>query len=581
MRAVIYARASTKEQGESCADQERVSREKAKALGATVTAVYADDGISGTDSSRPAYQRMLTAANAKQFDTLIVWKLDRLGRDAPEREKVIRRLEFHGVRIVTNKDYDSASGTLKNRKLNRGMTGLIDETFLDNLSEDVHRGQEKAFLKGFWVGGRVYGYKLEPVLSDHEKDPYGKPKQIATLIKVDPAQAGVVKEIFERYSHGASPQTIAADLNDRGIPSPGSVWKREVRRCKGWARSAIWQMLRNPLYTGTYYWDRTQWVKMEGKRVRKARDKAELKGCVGNAPHLAIVKPATWKLAQLRLNLNSDKPKDKRLQMGGRAVYMLSGLLICKCGAHFVLDSATHYACAAARDGRACKVKLRVRRDTAERVILQPLVDELLTPEMADVLIKEYRRYHAEMQASAKARQTQRPAEVIELERRITRLQERLKAGDPDMASDEIMAVIEKAQTKRAALLETQPEAKRHAKILQALPGALKQCRDQIIKGLQGDQTEAGRARVTVRQLLGNSITLEPAKGGDHLIAHLTFTHMALLGNAVGFVGSGGRISHTSTRSRGLRINTLQVGIAPARELVIYRRFVATQRSPS
>jgi hypothetical protein len=58
---------------------------------------------------------------------------------------------------------------------------------------------------------------------------------------------------------------------------------------------------------------------------------------------------------QARLTLNNGKPKDKRLQMGGKGVYMLSGLLMCKCGAHYVLDSNTHYSCAAAKDGRACK----------------------------------------------------------------------------------------------------------------------------------------------------------------------------------------------------------------------------------
>ncbi len=130
----------------------------------------------------------------KEFDTLILWKLDRLGRNAPEREKTIRRLEnIHGVRIVTNRDYDSNSGTLKNRKLTRAITGGIDEYYIDNLSEEVHRGQKDKFLGGHWVGGRVYGYRLEPVLSDNKLDPYGRPLQVATMIKIDPPKAKIVK----------------------------------------------------------------------------------------------------------------------------------------------------------------------------------------------------------------------------------------------------------------------------------------------------------------------------------------------------------------------------------------------------
>jgi hypothetical protein len=66
----------------------------------------------------------------------------------------------------------------------------------------------------------VYGYRLESVTSPHALDPYGKPKQIATLIKVDPVQAKIVDEIFERFAKAASPQAIAADVNKRNVPSP-------------------------------------------------------------------------------------------------------------------------------------------------------------------------------------------------------------------------------------------------------------------------------------------------------------------------------------------------------------------------
>jgi hypothetical protein len=65
-------------------------------------------------------------------------------------------------------------------------------------------------------------------------------------------------------------------------------------------------------------------------------------------------------------------------------------------------------------------------------------------------------------------------------------------------------------QAKREDLLSVQDESKRNAKILHALLVAAKQYRDQIRKGLQGNQAEASRARVTVRQLLGKEITLKP-----------------------------------------------------------------------
>lgn len=542
MTAVIYVRASTGEQVSSCEQQVRECTEKAKQLGLKVSQVYKDAGISGSRHDRPEYQRMLAAAERKEFGTLLIWKQSRLGRDQPEVERAMRRLEFHGLRIVTLDGYDTSASTLKNRKLIRVIKGAMDEGYLDDLRDDTLRGQTDQFLKGFWAGGRPYGYKLVEVTSKTEKDVYGRWKRIGSRLEIDKEQAKIVREIFERYAHGASPQGIAADLNKREVPSPGSTWNRKKRRCAGWARSGIWQMLRNPLYSGIYYWKKTQWIKPEGgRRVVKLRKKEEWLS--RPAPELAIVKAAIWKLAQLRLSVNEDKPKDKRLQSGGRAVYMLSGLLHCgECGAHFVLDSATHYRCGSVVDGKACDNDIRVRRDVAEEIILRPVVNVLLGPELIAEMVKEMRTYYEQRMADARAKRTQVPAEVEELNKRIARLQGRLKAGDPDLTADELVAIIQKAEAKRADLLSAEPEVKRMDKVLHALPAAAAQYRQQIEKGLQGQPAEAGRARIAVRKLLGDQIKLTPAKGGGHLIAHLEFQRAALLAGAVGSVGSGGRI---------------------------------------
>jgi DNA invertase Pin-like site-specific DNA recombinase len=430
MKAAIYCRTSTDEQADSCKDQERVCRARAKDLGITVAQVYADEGISGTDSTRPAYSQMMADANGKKFDALIVWKLNRLGRHGPSREMAVRRLEnIHAVRVVTSDGYDSSKDSAKNRKMTRGMKNIMDEAYIDELSEDVHRGQEGKFLKGFWVGGRVYGYSLVPVLSEHERDPYGNKKQIATVLKIDPVQAKIVKEIFERFAAGASPQAIAADLNERNVPSRGSTWKRKVRRCSGWGRSAIRPMIENPIYTGSLYWNRSKWLKLEddGKRVRKERTKDDLRGEHGNAPHLQIVTPATWKLAQLRIGVNKVQPNDHRLHSGGKAVYVLSGLLKCSCGGNFVLDSKTHYRCSRALDGKSCTEShsLRVRRDVAEAVILKPIIDELLSPAVINKLEAEMHAYFKKATADLKDNQAKLPAEVAELDQRIARLRAR------------------------------------------------------------------------------------------------------------------------------------------------------------
>jgi hypothetical protein len=71
----------------------------------------------------------------------------------------------------------------------------------------------------------------------------------------------------------------------------------------------------------------------------------------------------------------------------------------------------------------------------------------------------------------------------------------------------------------------------------------------------------ARKARTILRQLVGNETPVVPHASGKHLVARIGLDMTELL-QAVGaseiFYGSGGRISHTPTRSRGLRINALQ-----------------------
>jgi site-specific DNA recombinase len=139
------------------------------------------------------------------------------------------------LRIVATSDgYDSTS---KARKVHRGFKGLMNEIFLDDLRERVHRGLTGQAQKRYWCGGRPYGYRLKPVLDPSRLDVYGQPSRIGTVLEIDDAQAAVVREMFTRFAEGASCLTIARELNARGVPSPGSTWKRTSRRCKGgWAR---------------------------------------------------------------------------------------------------------------------------------------------------------------------------------------------------------------------------------------------------------------------------------------------------------------------------------------------------------
>ena len=79
MKAVIYARYSSAEQREeSIEGQLRECKEYAERHNITIIGTYLDRALSAKTDNRPEFQKMIRDSARKQFDVVIVWKLDRL-----------------------------------------------------------------------------------------------------------------------------------------------------------------------------------------------------------------------------------------------------------------------------------------------------------------------------------------------------------------------------------------------------------------------------------------------------------------------------------------------------------------------
>lgn len=513
VRAVLYARYSSDQQrATSIDDQFRNCRRRAETEGWKIVREFADAAMSGSDANRPQYQAMLSAAAKREFDVLVIDDLSRLTRDSVEQERTIRRLEFQGLRIVATSDgYDSES---KARKVHRGVKGLMNEIFLDDLRERVHRGLYGQAQKGYWCGGKAYGFKLKPILDPVQRDAYGQPARTGTTLEIDPEQAQIVRQMFERFVEGASYTAIAADLNERRVPSPGSTWKRRTRRCGGWMNSAVRVILRNPLYTGRVRWNVSQFVRDPDTGSYKRRRRPQTDWHEFQDESLRVVSDELFERAQKRTTYRSNP--DRRLKCGYKPKYLLSGLLICdQCGSHYVIADARSYACSSYMNGGAgaCSNRIRVRRDALEEAILSPVRQDLLSPERVDVMAREMERYYAERMRH-ESRSAQSPAELQQLDARLMRLRERLQRGDPDMEPDELRAAIDKAEAKRKELIDAQCDASESAKVLSMLPKAAALYRKQIQDGLDGDADAAKKARAILRDMLGE-IRLQPATDGS------------------------------------------------------------------
>ena len=96
-RAVLYLRVSTQDQ--TTANQERELREVAARMGCEIVHVYRDHGVSGAKGrdKRPQFDKLCKDATKRQFDVVMAWSVDRLGRSLQDLVGFLN--EIHALKI--------------------------------------------------------------------------------------------------------------------------------------------------------------------------------------------------------------------------------------------------------------------------------------------------------------------------------------------------------------------------------------------------------------------------------------------------------------------------------------------------
>lgn len=230
MNAVIYARYSPgpRQTDQSIEGQVRDCQAYAKEHDIKVLHVYADKHISGSDfEKRMEFNQMIKDAEKGQFEAIIVWKIDRFGRDREEIALNKIKLKKHGVKLLYAKEAipDGPEGII----LESLMEGLA-EYYVADLRQKVKRGQRESALKGIAVSGHApYGY----IINSEKK------------YEVNDKEAWVVQFVFERYSNGIPAPQICDELQEKGI----------VGHKGPFTKSGIYAMIRNEKYIGKCTYD--------------------------------------------------------------------------------------------------------------------------------------------------------------------------------------------------------------------------------------------------------------------------------------------------------------------------------------
>jgi DNA invertase Pin-like site-specific DNA recombinase len=147
MRAALYLRVSTLDQTPE--NQALELRRYVEARGWTAVE-YVDRGVSGAKDRRPALDELLKDARRRRFDALVVWRLDRLGRNLRHLIVLLEELQALGIAFVSlNEGIDA---TTPAGKLQMHILGAIAEFERARIAERVKAGLQRAKAQGKRLG---------------------------------------------------------------------------------------------------------------------------------------------------------------------------------------------------------------------------------------------------------------------------------------------------------------------------------------------------------------------------------------------------------------------------------------------
>src|SRR2546423_11475889 len=154
-RAVLYLRVSTLDQ--TTANQERELREIAGRMGCEIVRVYKDHGISGTRGrdKRPAFDALCRDAAKRQFDVVMAWSVDRLGRSLQDLVGFLS--ELHALRIDLFLQQQGVDTTTPGGKALFQMMGVFAEFERAMIQERVRAGIARVRASGKTKSGKPIG----------------------------------------------------------------------------------------------------------------------------------------------------------------------------------------------------------------------------------------------------------------------------------------------------------------------------------------------------------------------------------------------------------------------------------------
>jgi site-specific DNA recombinase len=429
-RAALYARVSTEKQEreETVASQVDLLSQAAAASGYEIapTSVFIDEGVSGARLDRPEFDRLRDLVAEGVFEVLLVTVPDRLARRYAYQVLLVEECTRCGCEVVFGQH---GLGASPEEPLLLQMQGVFAEYERALIQERTRRGRLFAARQGrvTW-GNPPYGYTYV-----HKTPTTPQP------LGINEAEAEVVRLIYcWCVEEQCSSYAIQRRLTTQGIVP------RKARQGR-WAQSSLSEILRDSLYKGEAYDNRTQAREVHqpyGPRGRHDRVPGNTQGRARRPPSEwitvpvpAIIDPETWERAQAQLRQNQVRAQRQTTPQR----YLLRSLLVCgHCGRRMVGSWSAlggRYICALRypRHVPGAGAGRSLSAPTIEQTVWEHVQALLADPE---VLRQQYEQGHGDPAVDVRAEHERARLErkLVALEREKSRLLDAYQAEVIELA---------------------------------------------------------------------------------------------------------------------------------------------------
>ena len=299
--------------------------------------VYEDEGFSGGNTNRPAFQQMMADAKAGKIAAIVVYRLDRISRNIGDFASLIDELGRQNIDFISiSENFDTKSPMGKAMMYIASVFSQLErETIAERIRDNMH----ELAKTGRWLGGTTpTGFtseKVDTVTGD------GKTRSSFQL-KVLPEEMAVVRAVFDLYLETGSLTKTEAELMRRRI---------RTKRGKEFTRFSIKAILQNPVYLTA---DELAYDYFQRSNADLFSDKDEFDGVHGImaynrteqtkgqttrylpmeqwiiavGAHSGTIPSSDWIRVQELLGRN----KEKGYRQARRNEALLTGVIFCSCG---------------------------------------------------------------------------------------------------------------------------------------------------------------------------------------------------------------------------------------------------------